>query len=116
MSDVIQIRQLVAAGADLPNIISGDIFEYLTRRTVVRGGIVQDVATGGDLVADFDIGSRIVARGFKVPNEASIGRGVETDKDVKWISEGLPGQRLTCRIVNTDAVNAAIVDLYIFIA
>ncbi len=107
---IFRIRQTLAAGAVVPNLMTGDVFEFLARPAVVSVWGTDDGTGNSNL--DFLLGNVVVAQNMPL-NNAVVAGDIRKDSDFIGSGGGLGGDRILLRVRNTDAVNAVNVNVMV---
>lgn len=101
----------VAIGATVPNVMTGSPFERVGGLGAhVKVYAVQIDQGVGDLQLTCLLGSDVITQDAGLGLRAA---GLVIPDDQKADGDALPGDQITVRLVNTDVVNAVIVQLLI---
>ena len=104
----------VLAGATSANVLIGSIFEFLKRPSKIELAATVEVGAARNMTGRLSIGDTIVTDPpLRIGAEAVVMGGVVIPDNIKLVTAGAPGDRLSLTFTNADGVNDWEVDWWL---
>lgn len=100
---------VLAAATPNPNVLQGQIFEFLEDDGLVRLAVSVPLAAADDTTISFRVGSQVVVDTASVPTELAVGAGPDLERQVIAEHFGLAGDRLSLQATSVGGTTLKVV-------